>query len=98
MEQADGAHAEGDLARAVEKAWESARHAVGSIAERRGWKFDTPEDMHRVANMLSKETDRREIYILFQVAFILPHNFNEGWIDSDTVSYTHLTLPTKRIV
>lgn len=79
--QAEIAYAEGDLELTVDKVWESAHHAVGSIAERRGWKFDTPGEMHSVANTLSKETDKGEIYTLFVVAFIAPYNFREGWTD-----------------
>ena len=87
IEQADNAYSEGDLARAAEKAWESARHALGSIAERRGWKFDTPGDMHSAANMLSKETDQRYIYILFVGAFITPYNLEEGWLTDNYIKY-----------
>ena len=88
IEQADRAYAEGDLAQTVEKVWESARHALGLIAERRGWKFNTIKDIRGAAYMLYKETDRREIYTLFVVAFIAPYNFREGWTnDAESVEY-----------
>ncbi len=88
IEWAETAYAQGDLELAVDKAWESARHAVGSIAQRRGWTFDTPGEMHSVADMLSKETDKGDIYTLFVVAFIAPYNFNEGWTDNaESVEY-----------
>ena len=87
MEQADRAYAQGDVAQALQKSWESVRNALGAIAERRGWKFDTDGEMHRAANMLSKETNQRDIYTLFQVAYIAPSNFEEGWLTDSFIEY-----------
>ena len=87
MEQADSAYAQGDIAQALQKSWESVRHALGAIAEQRSWKFDVPGEMHSVANLLSKETDKREIYTLFQAAFIAPYNFEEGWLTDSFIEY-----------
>ena len=87
MDYADRAYANGDIAQALQKSWESVRHALETIAERRGWKFDTPGEMHSVANMLSKETGEREIYTLFVVAFIAPYNFEEGWLTDSFIEY-----------
>ena len=87
IEQADSAHAEGDLAQAVAKAWEAASYALGTIAERRDWKFDTPADMLTAMDRLSEETNRPDIDLLFEVAFIAPYNFEEGWIDAEGVEY-----------
>ena len=87
IEQAETAYAQGALELATDKAWESARHAVGSIAERRGWRFDTSGEMHSVANRLSKETEKGDIYTLFVGAFITPYNFREGWLIDSFIKY-----------
>ena len=87
IEQAETAYAQGDSELAVDKAWESTCHALGLIAERRGWKFDTHGEMHSVANRLSKEIGQRNIYILFQGAFITPYNFREGWLTDSFIKY-----------
>lgn len=57
------------------------------IAERRGWKFDTPGEMRSAANMLSKQTNQRDIYILFVGAFITSYNLDEGWLTDNYIKY-----------
>lgn len=84
IDQADRAYAEGDMAQAVENAWKATSLLVKAIAERRGWKSDTPADMLAVMDRISEETDDQpdDLDILFQVAFILPYNFDEGWLSA----------------
>ena len=88
IEQADRAYAEGDLEKAVDKAWEAAHRAVGNIAKRRGWKFDTRSEMSTAAERLGQETNQPDLDLFFQVAFIAPYNFREGWTnDAESVEY-----------
>ncbi|MCY4652198.1 MAG: hypothetical protein OXC95_03430 [Dehalococcoidia bacterium] len=86
ISQARTEYEKGDLRRASELIWESGYHAVRAISEQRGWKFDTPADMFRAADRLALENDREEIYTLFQVAFISPYNFNEGWLNGKGIA------------
>ncbi len=88
IEQAEKAYAEGDLKKAVDNAWEAASTALRAIAERRGWEFDSPTEMFATMDKLYEETNQPDIDLFFQVAFIAPYNFREGWTDNaESVGY-----------
>ncbi len=75
------------IEQAVSDCVDAASQAIGTLAEHRGWKYDTHTDMFRVARRIAEETSRREIRVLFQVALISPYNFDEGWVDNEGVEF-----------
>ena len=79
----------GDSLQASEKGWGAAAHAVKSIAERRGWRHNSHNDLFTVARRVATELDNSEILGLFSIASSLHKNFYEGWID-DVYIANHL--------
>ena len=68
MRHAEEKLAEGDRLQASEKAWGAVAHRLKSIAERRGWEYNTHAQVYRIIKRLAAELDNRQISVLFSAA------------------------------
>ncbi len=80
MEQAGRELAEGDRLQASEKAWGAAAHRLKAIADRRGWKYDTHQQVYGIVDRLANEAEEpQRLRGLFYVANGLHKNY---YVDS----------------
>ena len=75
----------GDSLQASEKGWGAAAHAVKAVAERRGWRRRSHNDLFRAINRISAEMDRNDVLDLFSIANALHQNFYEGWMEDENI-------------
>ena len=68
MRHAEEKLVEGDRLQASEKAWGAVAHRMKSIAERRGWEYNTHAQVYRIIKRLAAELDNRQISVLFSAA------------------------------
>ena len=78
--------AQNDLLQASEKGWGAAALRVKSVAERRGWRHSSHDDLKVVINRLTAQTGDRRLRILFAAAGALHINFYEGRMSRRGVS------------
>ncbi len=80
MEHAERELAEGDRLQASEKAWGAVAHRLKAIASRRGWKYDTHQQVYGIVERLANETREPQLLRdLFYVANGLHKNY---YVDS----------------
>ena len=77
----------GNRAQASEKGWDAAAHAVKSVAERRGWRRDTPADLFSAVSNIVRLSGDPEIRTLFSSADSLRQNIYEGWLSDEHIAY-----------
>lgn len=77
LDHADDMVARRDRLQASEKIWGSVAHTLKEIAERRGWKNETHEDLAQIARYLSDATGDKTITAEFQRARAFHTNFYE---------------------
>lgn len=70
--------AQNDLLQASEKGWGAAALRVKSVAERRGWRHISHDDLKIVVSRLAARTGDQRLRTLFSVAGALHQNFYEG--------------------
>ena len=78
--------AQNDLLQASEKGWGAAALRVKSVAERRGWRHISHDDLKIVVGRLAAQSGDQRLRTLFSVAGVLHRNFYEGWLNRSRVS------------
>ena len=84
--QAHACLAEGDLLRASKQGWNAVERVVEAVAEARGWRHASPDDLYRVISRLAGETSDEQLRRLFRSANALHWNAYEGWFTTDFVA------------
>jgi uncharacterized protein (UPF0332 family) len=75
----------GDLEQASEKGWGAAALMVKAVADERGKEHKQHRHLFSVVGDLVKETNDRELGLLFHVANDLHSNFYENWLSPEQV-------------
>ena len=75
ISQAEDELANGDRLQASEKAWGAVARSLKVIADRRGWEYNTHQQVYRVVSQLSEEIGGQELKDLFGLANSLHQNF-----------------------
>ena len=57
MEHANQQLAKGDQVQASEKVWGAIAHQIKAIANQRGWKYETHQQVYGISGRLAKETE-----------------------------------------
>ena len=86
LTRAEDALARDDVPQASALIWDAAARAMRSIAKSRGWKHEGEYDLVHAGFELARETGRRDISRLVQVAHTTPWLVEEGWITKGWVS------------
>ena len=84
--RARGYLAANDLLQTSEKGWGAAALQVKSVAELRGWRHISHEDLNTTISRLVEHTGDRSLRRLFAAAGALHRNFYEGWMSRREVS------------
>lgn len=75
----------GDLLQASEKLWGAAAQALKSVAERRGWKYDSHAQFYNIMAALELETDSDRLRQDIGIAAELHTNFYENWLNEGQI-------------
>lgn len=86
LAQAHACLAEGNLLQASKKGWDAVERMVEAVAETRGWRHASPDDLYRVISRLAGETSDEQLRRLFRSANALHWNAYEGWFTLDFVA------------
>ena len=86
LAQAHACLANGDLLRASKKGWDAVERMVEDVAEERGWRHASPDDLYRVIGRLADETSDEQLRGLFRSANALHWNAYEGWFTTAFVA------------
>ena len=77
---------EGDLQQASKQGWKAVERMVEAVAEDRGWRHASPDDLYRVIGRLAGETSDEQLRGLFRSANALHWNAYEGWFTTAFVA------------
>ena len=86
LAQAHACLAEGDLREASKQGWNAVERVVEAVAEARGWRHASPDDLYRVISCLADETSDEQLRTLFSSANALHWNAYEGWFTTAFVA------------
>ena len=86
LAQARTCLAEGNLQQASKQGWNAVERMVEAVAEERGWRHASPDDLYRVISCLANETSDEQLRTLFSSANALHWNAYEGWFTTDFVA------------
>ena len=78
--------AEGDLLQASKQGWNAVERMVEAVAEERGWRHASPDDLYRVISCLANETSDEQLRRLFRSVNALHWNADEGWFTTAFVA------------
>ena len=85
LAQAHACLANDDLLRASKQGWDAVERMVEAVAEERGWRHASPDDLYRVIGRLADETSDEQLRGLFRSANALHWNAYEGWFTTTFV-------------
>ena len=86
LERAAELIAQGDRLQASKQIWGAAAHRLKEIVVERGWPYDSRADGTVVARHIARQTDRRDIAILFGFAVETHQNFYEDRMSADELA------------
>ena len=86
LEHAAEMIAQGDRLQASEKIWGAAAHRLKEIAVERGWPYGSHADGTVIARHIARQTDMRNIAILFGFAVETHQNFYEDRMSTDELA------------
>ena len=86
LAQAHACLAAGDLLQASEQGWNAVECMVKAVAEDRGWRHASPDNLYRVISRLAGETSDKQLGRLFRSADALHWNAYEGWFTTAFVA------------
>ena len=85
IRQARGELDAGDLMQASEKAWGAAAHFLKSVAERRGLRYESDEDLIEAASHAKRALKTTEYSDLIIEAVAMNANIHENWLAESQV-------------
>ena len=74
--------ADGQQLQASEKLWSAVAHATLAIAQQRGWRYGSHNELIQAARRLSEEQNESTIYDQFRGARRLHANYYHGFLDA----------------
>ncbi len=79
--------AKGDRLQASEKAWGAVAHRLKSIADRRGWRYETHSQVFGIVKRLADELGGEELRYLFEFAYGLHKNYYVDSVPIEQLEY-----------
>ena len=85
IRQARGELESGDLMQASKKAWGAAAHFLKSVAERRGLRYESDEDLIEAASNAKRALKTPEYSDLIIEAVAMNANIHENWLSESQI-------------
>ena len=78
--------ADGQRLQASEKLWGAVSHAILAIAQQRGWRYGSHNELIQAARRISEEQDDSTIYVQFRESRRLHANYYHGFLDDSELN------------